>query len=196
MPEEGSISLDDLKSNFLSMSQDIAELKRLEISRLNSEAKDKEIRDASERAKLERELAEYQSRQGFISQHGAKILSVAFAVVSAGLAWYGSKIRSEIDAEQQAMRIETAINENKNNLERFKNEAVGDIHELKMESVKQTLMIDQGFRRVDKLILKAHPKELSEEDLPEVDPELQDAVKDARRKKEFIDKFGKLDPVL
>jgi len=123
-------------------------------------------------------------------------LSVAFAVISAGLAWYGSKIRSEIDAEQQAMRIETAINDNKNNLERFKNEAVGDIHELKMESVKQTLMIDQGFRRVDKLILKAHSKQLSEEDLPEVDPELQDAVKDARRKKEFIDKFGKLDPVL
>lgn len=196
MPEEDSISLNDLKSNFLSISQDIAELKRLEISRLNSESKEKESRDASERARMERELAEYQSRHGFISQHGAKILSVAFAVISAGLAWYGSKIRSEIDAEQQAMRIETAINDNKNNLERFKNEAVGDIHELKMESVKQTLMIDQGFRRVDKLILKAHSKQLSEEDLPEVDPELQDAVKDARRKKEFIDKFGKLDPVL
>jgi len=188
--DELSASVHEIKSGFLTLSQELAELKRLEISRHKEELAEKEKREVSERAKIERELAEWQSRQTFIGQHGTKILSVLFAVVSAGLAWYGSQIRSEIDAEQQAIKIETAINQNKTDLKTFKDEATKDIEELQLDSIKQTIMIDEGFKRVDKVILMANPRRLKEEDLPEVEPEFKEAVDDARRKKEFIDRFG------
>lgn len=188
--DELSASVHEIKTGFLTLSQELAELKRLEISRYKEDTEDKKSREEAERQRMERELAEWQSRQTFIGQHGTKILTAVFAIVSAGLAWYGSQIRSEIHAEQQAIKIESAINKNKENLDTFKDDAKKDIEELQLDSIKQTIMIDEGFKRVDKVILMAHPRNLKEEDLPRVEPEFKDAVDDARRKKEFIDRFG------
>lgn len=188
--DELSASVNEIKNGFLTLSQELAEIKKLEISRYKEEAEEKKSREEADRQRMERELAEWQSRQTFIGQHGTKILSAAFAIVSAGLAWYGSQIRSEIDAEQRAIKVESAISQNKSNLEEFKKDAKKDIEELQLDSIKQTIMIDEGFKRVDKVILMAHPRNLKEEDLPEVEPEFKEAVDDARRKKEFIDRFG------
>lgn len=156
--DELSASVHEIKTGFLTLSQELAELKRLEISRYKEDTEDKKSREEAERQRMERELAEWQSRQTFIGQHGTKILTAVFAIVSAGLAWYGSQIRSEIHAEQQAIKIESAINKNKENLDTFKDDAKKDIEELQLDSIKQTIMIDEGFKRVDKVILMAHPR--------------------------------------
>lgn len=194
--DELSASVSGMKEEFSSFAREIAELKRLEIQRYQDEEQrrreqkaEQEKQKEIERRKAEQELSEWQQKQTFWSQHGSKILGGLFAICSAGLAWYGAQIRAEIDAEQQAAEIELAIDENKRGLEEFKKEAKEDIKELRRTSVNQTLVIDEGFERIDKIILKVHPRQISEEDLPDA-PLREKAVKEAKTTKRYIDNFG------
>jgi len=49
-------------------------------------------------------------------------------------------------------------------------------------------MIDEGFRRMDTILLKA--TKLKEEDLPQIPESFNTAVKDAKKLKLHADKFG------
>jgi hypothetical protein len=194
--DELSASVLGMKEEFSSFAKQLAELKRLELQRYQDEEERRKKQESEherqveiERRKAEQELSEWQEKQSFWSQHGSKILGVLFATCSAGLAWYGAQIRAEIDAEQQAAEIERAIDENKRGLAEFKQEAKDDIKELRRTSVNQTLVIDEGFDRIDKIILKVHPKQIKEEELPDA-PLREEAVKEAKTTKQYIDNFG------
>lgn len=194
--DELSASVLGMKEEFSSFAKQLAELKRLELQRYQDEEERRKKQESEherqveiERRKAEQELSEWQEKQSFWSQHGSKILGALFAICSAGLAWYGAQIRAEIDAEQQAAEIERAIDENKRGLADFKQEAKEDIKELRRASVNQTLVIDEGFERIDKIILKVHPKQIDEDELPEA-PLREKAVKEAKATKQYIDKFG------
>ena len=189
--EELLQSIDALRESFAGLSSEIYEIKKGHAQQKEIENKNIEKSQELERQKLERELSEWQSAQSIWKQHGMKIMTGLFAVVSAGLAWYGSQIRSEIDAEHKAIQVDKSISENRKDIEIFKKQTAEDIHELKRQSINQTIIIDEGFKRVDKIILKAHTK-LKEDDLPEVSPEFEEAVGEARESKRYIDRFGEL----
>ena len=116
-----------------------------------------------------------------------KIAGVAFSAVTAGLAWYGAEIRSEIQAEQHVKSVDDRIQDNTDNLKSFKEETNINIKALQKESVNQTLMINEGFRRVDKIMIKA--TKLTEEDMPEIPPEFRDAVEEAEALKIHAERF-------
>lgn len=150
---------------------------------------------ATDERKAVEEVNAWEKSQTFLNKHGTKILGFLFTAVTAGLTWYGSQIRSEIDAEQKAKAVEESILANKENLNRFKEEAQDDIHALQLDSVNQTIMIQKGFERVDKTFMKAYPRQFPEEkDLPPVDPAFKKTADAAAAKKTHFDKFGTLVP--
>ena len=56
-------------------------------------------------------------------------------------------------------------------------------------------MIDKGFERLDKTMVRAFPREFpDEESLPKQDPEFRKAADAAAAKKVMYDKYGHLGP--
>lgn len=151
-------------------------------------------RETDERKAVD-EVEAWEKRQTFLNKHGTKILGFIFTAATAGLTWYGSQIRGEIKAEQRAKEVDDSIVANKENLDSFKIEAKEDINALQLDSVNQTIMIEKGFERMDKTVMKAHPRQFPEEkDLPPVDPAFKEAADAATAKKKHFDKFGTLVP--
>lgn len=151
-------------------------------------------RETDERKAVE-EVNAWEKSQTFLNKHGTKILGLLFTAVTAGLTWYGSQIRSDMNAEQKAKVVEANIAANKADLTAFKGEAREDIQGLQVDSVDQTIMIQKGFERMDKTMLEAHPRQFPDASaLPEIDPAFTAAAEAAAKKKIHYDKFGKLMP--
>lgn len=147
----------------------------------------------------ERQAENWKKSQSFIGKHGGKILAFFITAASSGLAWYGAQIRSEIQAEQRAKKVDKAIAGNKASFAEFKEkeftQVKEDILDLQVESVNQTIMIDKGFQRLDKTMVRAFPREFpDEESLPKQDPEFRKAADDAAAKKLMYDKYKHLGP--
>jgi len=184
--EELAAKIQSLDSSMRSMSEEWTEFLKIEARKRENDEK-----------KAVEEVNKWEKEQTFLHKHGMKIAGVIFSFVTAGLAWYGAQIRSEIHAEQRSKNVESNIAANKRAFENFKEEEFvetqGDIQELQIDSVNQTIMIQKGFERIDKAMLKAHPRQFpDEESLPAVDPEFKEAADEARRKKMEIDKFGRI----
>ena len=198
MTEADLIStVQELKTGMNNLTQEWGQFLEIEAQRRQEDVVERRKRESSESQKAAAEVADWEKKQTFLAKHGMKILTLAFSAVTAGLAWYGSQIRSEIQAEQRAEKVETNIKTNTDNFTNFKDnefktfkeETQGDINTLQRESVNQTLMIDKGFDRVDKIMVKA--TRLKEEDLPEKPPEFEEAVTAAKKLKTHTEKFGK-----
>lgn len=187
--EELTATVRDLQTNMRNMSDEWGQWLRLEAQRREDEAAQRRRREASESQRAAQDAERWEKSQTFLSKHGAKVAGAIFAMVTSGLAWYGSQIRSEIQAEQRAEKVDKGIEKNTKDLSEFKETTKTDIKALQRESVNQTLMIDKGFDRVDKIMVKA--TKLKEEDLPEKPQEFKDAVEEAKALKVHADKFGK-----
>lgn len=186
--EEISITIQHMEEKLSSISSGWEKFLKSELDKRDQE-KSKALDDADR----------WQKKQTFINKHGAKIAAFVFACISSGLAWYGAQIRSEIQAQDRAEEIDQSIESNKANFEKFKNQEFSpvknDIEDLQLDSVNQTIMIDKGFERLDKTIMKAHPREFpNKESLPSIEPEFEEAANKAAQKKLYYEKFGKLGP--
>jgi hypothetical protein len=173
--EEMGATISRLESSVSSLTEEWTEFLKVETQKRERED-----------SKAIQEVEDWQKKQTFLNKHGAKIATFLFAAVSSGLAWYGSQIRSEIAAEQRAEEVDKSIQSNKSTFETFKKEEFQpvkeDIQELQLDSVDQTIMIDKGFDRLDKTIIKAHPRQFPDEDaLPPPDPAFRKAADDAAR---------------
>lgn len=194
--EEISAVVRDLRSDLKNLSTEWGQFLQIEAGLREKESKARREHEQVDAARATLEVEEWQRRQTFLSKHGVKIASAVFAAASAGLAWYGAQIRAEIDAEQRARVIAESVEFNSSKIDKFesltfkefKESTREDIKALKRESVNQTLMIDEGFRRIDDIMIKA--TRLRKEDLPEMPPEFSDAVTSARALKIQNDKFG------
>jgi len=148
-------------------------------------------RRCEEAARSSREVDEWERSQSFLNRHGAKLFGGLATALSAGLAWYGAQIRADIDAENRAGEVDKSIGQNRKDLEEFEKEAREDIRELQIDSVNQTIMIQKGFDRLDKTMIKAFPRQFPDEDsLPPIDPEFKSAADAAAKKKLRFDRFG------
>jgi len=186
--EEMGVTIQKLETSMSSLADEWTEFLKIE-----TQKREREDSRAIEEAEA------WQKKQTFLNKHGAKIAAFLFTAVSSGLAWYGSQIRSEIAAEQRAKEIDASIQSNKTTFETFKEEEFQpvkeDIQELQMDSVDQTIMIDKGFDRLDKTIIKAFPRQFPDEDaLPPPDPAFRKAADEAAEKKTYYEKFGTLGP--
>lgn len=179
----------ELRSGMEALTQEWGEFLSIEVKKREDDVVERRKREQSESQRAKVEADEWQKRQTFMSKHGLKILTTLFTIASAGLAWYGSQIRGEIQAEQRAAAVDKNIEDNSRDLIEFKIETKNDISELQMDSVNQTIMIADGFERVDKIILASNPK-LDDDKLPEPSPEFKEAAKNARKKKLNHEKFG------
>lgn len=187
--EELRTSVLELKNSVGTLTQEWGQFLNVEAQRREESAVERRNRAISESQKAAIEVEEWQKKQSFLSKHGVKIMGFLFAGISTGLAWYGSQIRSEIHAEQRAIEVDEGIASNTKGLADFQEEAKDDINELRLDSVNQTIMIEKGFDRVDKVILTAHTK-MDVKDLPEVDPEFKETADEAKRLKLEHEKFG------
>lgn len=142
----------------------------------------------------------WEKNQTFLKKHGPKLLGLAFTAVTAGLTWYGSLIRSEINAEQQAVKIDADIAANKESIEatkvsfdEFKTTTGSDIEDIRLGDIEQTIMMESGFDRLGKAMITAHPRQLPDEDaLPKPDESFTTTAKAARTDKAYYDRHGKL----
>lgn len=186
--EEMSLSIKNLEAKVSSISDKWEKFLSFEM-----EKRELEKRQASDDAER------WQNKQKFLNKHGAKLATFIFALISSGLAWYGSQIKSDIEAEDKARQLDTGIEANKRSFEKFKEEEFApvkkDIENLQLDSVYQTIMIEKGFGRLDKTIMKAYPKVFPTKDsLPDVDPGFEKTAKEAGQKKMYYEKFGRLPP--
>lgn len=182
---------EEMGTTIRSLDSKIGEIADEWTSFLKLEAKKRE----TDERKAVKEVDDWEKKQTFLHKHGTKILGFVFSAVTAGLAWYGSQIRAEIKAEQRAREVDAGIVANKDGLNEFKNETREDIHALQLDSVNQTIMIQKGFERMDKTVLKAHPRQFEDEgDLPPIDPIFKETADAAAAKKTHFDKFGTLGP--
>jgi len=194
--EELNATVRDLRDELRSLASEWGQFLQMESELREKESESRMRHERVDEARATAEAEEWQLRQTFLAKHGMKIASAAFAAASAGLAWYGSQIRSEIDAEQHAKYVAESVESNSKKIEQFesktfeefKHSTKEDIKALKRESVNQTLMIDEGFRRIDTIMIKA--TRLKEEDLPPMPDEFSSAVKSARKLKIENEKFG------
>jgi len=194
--EEMTATVRDLKSGMDMLAQEWGDFLKFEASRREEDAVVRRKKESSDSQKAAAEVADWERKQTFLAKHGVKLATVMFSIVTAGLAWYGSQIRSEIQAEERAKQVDESIETNAQSFSTFKDETFNDfktdtdtdIKTLQRESVNQTLMIDEGFKRVDQIMIKA--TRLREEDLPDRPPEFDQAVKDAKALKTHNDKFG------
>lgn len=191
----------DLNAGMATLGQEWKGFLDMEIQRREADATRQRKHEDSEsnRAAMDSDKAQadadsWQKSQTFFGKHGTKILSLTFAGVASGLAWYGGEIRSEMDSQQRAIAIDKDIGENSTGLienamadAEFKAEAKATHRALKDASVDTTLMMDKGFRRMDTVMLKA--SRLNEKDLPEYPPEFNNAVEAAERLKLLNEKF-------
>jgi len=180
-------TVDRLESGMNSLTDEWTEFLRIE-TRKRAEAEIKAVEEAEN----------WQRKQTLIHKHGGKILSVLFAGISSSLAWYGAEIRSDIQAQQRSEKVEASIEENKSNFKDFKDREFSkvkeDIEELQLDSVNQTIMIYEGFDRMEKTLLKAHPGKFPNEDsLPPKSPDVKKAADEAIKRKTYYEKFGKLE---
>lgn len=187
----------ELKTGMDTLTSEWGHFLKIEADRREDDALVRRKKESSDSQKAAAEVSDWEKKQTFLAKHGMKLAGFIFSIVTAGLAWYGSQIRSEIQGEQRAKAVETNIQKNTDAIatfkdetfEDFKTETQEDINVLQRESVNQTLMIDEGFKRVDKVMIKA--TKLKEEDLPDLPPEFDDAVKSAKALKTHTEKFGK-----
>lgn len=163
----------ELKHTLQSLTAQVEKLVEVEEQR-------KEIQQNSDQMILE----QIKGSKTFIAKHGAKIAGVLFAGVTAGLAWYAADIRSGIQAEHRSLEVDQAIKTNSANISDLKESTTRDIRALQKDSVKQTLMMNEGFLRQEKILLKA--TKLNEKDLPKIPDEFEDAVKSAKELEEYV----------
>lgn len=177
--EDGAMTMDDLESEVRTLSgQFKAFLERDEKRREEERRFIRKLRDSQEhQAAIDADS--WQKSQTFISKHGGKVASFLVTAAVAFVTWYGSQLRSEINLEQRANQVDTTIQQNS-----------ADIRQLKIESINQTIMIDEGFRRFDKILLKSQG--LTEEDVGEFPKSFEDLAKNARKQKDMFEKFGDL----
>lgn len=180
--EELSASIGGLRSDMATLTDEWTAFLRLESTK----------RETADNKAVD-EVDRWERQQGFLNKHGPKIASLAFAAMASGLAWYGAQIRGEIHAEQRAANIDANISSNKTNFNSFKSSAEGDIQDLQLGDIEQTIMMEAGFERLEKAITVAHPNQLGDDDsLPPLDPTYEKTASDARTKKAYYDKHGKL----
>ena len=151
---------------------------------LEGMAADREGRDASVTRASRIDAEHLRKSKTFLGKHGPKLIAAIFTIVTTGGAWYGSKIRSEIDAEQRAVTVDLGIKTNATDIE-FLDEDVG---KLQNESVNLTLMIDKGFRRQDDILVSSG--RVDKDDIPDYAPEFKEAVDSAKALKVYNSKYG------
>jgi len=181
----------ELKTGMNTLSSDWSNFLKIEVERRESDAASHRKREESDSTRARVDADRWQKGQTFFGKHGAKLLTFLVVSCSSGLAWYGSQIRGEINSEQRAVKVDEDIGENKKGLKDLKTETATDIGALQEDSVNQTLMMDKGFRRMDKVIVLTG--RVKEEDLPDYPPEFKTAVDSAERLKLHSEKFGKKD---
>ncbi len=188
--DEMTTTVTQVKGTVDTLTQEWGEFLELEANRREEDAKRTRRRDASESQRAAADAEAWQKGQGFLSKHGTKLLTLLFLAVTSSLAWYGSQIRGEIKAETRIIEVDAGIESNKTGLTNLKSTTMTDIRVLQKESVNQTLMMDKGFKRMDKVMLKA--TKLTEEDLLKIEypPEFKTAVEDAKALKVHAEKFG------
>lgn len=179
----------ELKSGLNTLTEEWGEFLAMEARRVDENALQKRRREESDSQLAAQAADNWEKQQTFFKKHGVKLLGILFTVVTSALAWYGARIRSEIEAQQRERAVDEKIQTNTANLADFKETTETNIRVLQNESVNQTLMIDEGFKRVDKIMLKA--TRLKEEDLPGVSPGFEEVVKEARKRSIHADKFDK-----
>lgn len=146
------------------------------------------------------ESDKWEKNQTFLKKHGPKLITLLITAITGGLGWYGSLIRSEINAEQQSKKIDTDIAANKTSIEatqtsfdEFKTTTGSDIEDIRIENIDQTIMMEAGFKRQEQAMITAHPRQLPDEaSLPTVDPAFTSTASAARRDKAYYDQHGKL----
>jgi len=184
--EEMSATVRDLKDGMSSLSNDFTNFLKLESD------KHQAAKDAAT-SKANTEVEEWEKGQTFLKKHGTKIATFLITVLTSGLAWYGAEIKSEIHAEQRAEKVDKAIETNRADFDEFTRTSDAADRTLQMDSVNQTIMIEEGFKRFDKVVLEAHPRQFKDEsDLPPIEPAFTEAATAARKKKLHYDKFGVL----
>ncbi len=186
--EELHNSVLNLQTGMNTLTEEWGEFLQIEAGRRTDDATHRKRFEASESQKADTAAENWEKSQTFLNKHGAKILAGIFALITSGLAWYGSQIRGEIQAEQRAGQVDAGIQTNSADLSEFKKTTGTDIKRLQLESVNQTLMMDKGFKRMDKVMIKA--TRLKEDELPEYPPEFDTAVADAMALKTYAEKFG------
>ena len=188
--EEVTSTVTDLKTGIDQLTNEWGEFLEVEANRREEDAAHRRTREASDSVRAAADAEAWQKGQGFLSKHGAKLLTSFFVVVTSGLAWYGSQIRGEIQAEARDTRVDADIKTNTDDLGQFKTTTKKEIRTLQRESVNQTLMMDKGFKRMDTVMIKA--TKLTEEDVAAIEypPEFNTAVEDAKALKVHADKFG------
>ena len=174
-----AMTMDDLEGQVRTLSGRFDAFLKRDEEKHERERKELEVLRNSHKQQAALDAERWQKSQTFVAKHGGKIVSFIAAVALAFLTWYGTQIRHEINIEQRNNDVDALIHTN-----------AADIRQLKIESINQTLMIDEGFRRVDKILVKSQG--ISEEDLPEYSQEFKDLSKDARAKKEMFERFGDL----
>lgn len=194
--EELGAQVGHLRSDISTLVDEWTQFLKLEVDKRTTN--EREAVRASERASSD--SAKWEKNQTFLKKHGPKLVGMAFTAIAAGLGWYGSLIRSEINAEQQAEKIDTDIAANKTSIEAtqtsfedFKTTTGSDIEDIRIENIDQTIMMEAGFKRQEQAMITAHPRQLPDEaSLPTVDPAFTTTASAARRDKAYYDKHGKL----
>lgn len=175
--QELSATVQGLEVTMKSMGSDFKQL-------LQGMAEDREGRHASVSRAAKIDAEHLRKGKTFLGRHGPKLLFAAFTAISSSGAWYGSKIRSEMAAEQRTVAVDLGIKTNATDIE-FLDEDVG---KLQNESVNLTLMIDKGFRRQDDILVNSG--RMAQKDLPDYAPEFKEAVDSAKALKIYNSKYG------
>ena len=188
--DEMTATVTEVKGTVDTLAEEWGEFLEMEANRREEDAVHRRKREASDSQRAAADAEAWQKGQSFLSKHGSKLLTFFFVVVTSGLAWYGSQIRGEIQAEARDTKVDTDIKANTDDLGAFKTTTKSEIRTLQKESVNQTLMMDKGFKRMDKVMIKA--TRLTEEDVEAIEypPEFNTAVEDAKALKVHADKFG------
>lgn len=194
--EELGASIGYLRNDMATLMDEWTQFLKIEADKLATN--EQKAVDAT--AKLASDSAEWEKNQTFLKKHGPKLLGLAFTAVTAGLTWYGSLIRSEINSEQQAVKIDEDIAANKKSIvatqtsfEEFKTTTGSDIEDIRIENIDQTIMMEAGFDQLGKAMITAHPRQLPDEEaLPTIDPAFTTTASAARKDKAYYARHGKL----
>ena len=150
--EELGAQVGHLRSDISTLVDEWTQFLKLEVDKRTTNEQD--AVKASEKAASDSD--EWEKNQTFLKKHGPKLLGLAFTAVTACLGWYGSLIRSEINAEQQSKKIDTDIAANKTSIEAtqtsfedFKTTTGSDIEDIRIDNIDQTIMMEAGFDRIE-----------------------------------------------
>jgi len=194
--EELGAQVGHLRSDISTLVDEWTQFLKLEVDKRTTNEQD--AVKASEKAASDSD--EWEKNQTFLKKHGPKLLGLAFTAVTACLGWYGSLIRSEINAEQQSKKIDTdiaanrtSIEETQTSFENFKTTTGSDIEDIRIDNIDQTIMMEAGFDRIGQAMITAHPRQLPDEKaLPTINPAFTSTASAARADKIYYDKHGRL----